>query len=204
MADGPGGRGREGRGGRGEPLGFSTFFGSRSQGDRFVFIVDNSSSMKNGRLEAALVELGRSVEALGRRQSFYVIFVADQVYPMFYPDRASELAVATPENKQKLAAWLGKVQLAGGNNRELVKAIDLAAELRPHAVYLLWDGDLRYSESVRRDVMNHFTRPQPWEFTIHTLGMGAVNAESEQNLFAIARAHNGTYRRIEVPNTLPR
>jgi hypothetical protein len=190
-----------GGGGFGDAPGFSTFFGTRSQGDRFVFIVDNSSSMKDGRLEAALAELVRSVEAMGRRQSFYVIFVADQVYPMFFPDRASETALATPENKQRLKNWLGKVQLAGGNNRELIKAIDLAAELRPHAVYLLWDGDLRYSESVRRDVMNHLTSPQPWEFAIHTLGMGSLTAANEQNLFAIARAHNGTYRRIDVPKS---
>jgi hypothetical protein len=123
---------------------------------------------------------------------------------MFFPDRASELTLATPENKKRLAAWLGKVQRAGGNNRELIKAMDLAAEMRPHAVFLLWDGDLRYSEAVRRDVMTHFTRPQPWEFTIHTLGMGTLNAESEQNLFTIARAHNGTYRRIEVPKAAGR
>jgi hypothetical protein len=203
--EGKGVHGGGGGGGvRGDAPGFSTFFGTRSQGDRFVFIVDNSSSMKDGRLEAALAELGRSVDALGRRQSFYVIFVADQVYPMFFPDRASELAFATPENKELLRAWLGKVQLAGGNNRELIKAIDLAAELRPHAVYLLWDGDLRYSDAVRRDVMNHLTSPQPWEFSIHTLGMGSLTAENEQNLFAIARAHNGTYRRIDVPKAAKR
>ena len=192
------GRG-DGRGTRGDPLGFATFFGARTQGERFVYVIDNSSSMKDGRLEASLAELGRSVDALERRHAFYVIFVADQVYPMFYPDRAPELLLATPENKRRLVEWLGKVRLAGGNNRELVKAIDLAAEMRPHAVYLLWDGDLRYSEAVRRDVMTHFTRPQPWEFSIHTLGMGTLSAESEQNLFTISQAHRGTYRRIDVP-----
>jgi hypothetical protein len=195
----PGGLRGSGQGTRGEPLGFASFFGARTQGDRIVFIVDNSSSMKDGRLEAALAELLRSVDALGRRQSFYVVFVADQVYPMFYPDRAPELVLATPENKRRLADWLGKVQLAGGNNRELIKAMDLAAEMRPHAVYLLWDGDLRYSEAVRRDVMTHLTRPQPWEFSIHTLGMGTLSADSEQNLFAIAQAHRGAYKRIDVP-----
>jgi hypothetical protein len=96
------------------------------------------------------------------------------------------------------------VQLAGGKNRELIKAIDMAAELRPHAVYLLWDGDLRYSDAVRKDVMTHLTRPQPWEFAIHTLGMGALSADSEQNLFAIAQSHRGTYRRVEVPKAAVR
>jgi hypothetical protein len=196
MANGAGGAAGKGRGGE---LGFTTFFGTKSQGDRFVFVVDNSSSMKDGRLESALAELVRSVEALGKRQSFYVIFVADQTYPMFFPDVAPELVPATPENKKRLSEWLGKVRLAGGKNRELIKAVDMAATLRPHAVYLLWDGDLRYSEAVRRDVMSHLAGPQPWNFPIHTLGMGALSADSEQNLAAIAQARGGIYRRIDVP-----
>jgi hypothetical protein len=164
-----------------------------------VFVVDNSSSMKDGRLESALAELVRSVETLGKRQSFYVIFVADQTYPMYFPDVAPELVIATPENKKRLGDWLGKVRLAGGKNRELIKAVNMAVALRPHAVYLLWDGDLRYSEAVRRDVMSHLAGPQPWNFPIHTLGMGALSAESEQNLAAIAQARGGIYRRIDVP-----
>jgi hypothetical protein len=136
---------------------------------------------------------------MSRRQAFYVIFVSDQTYPMFYPERALDLAPATPESKQRLGQWLGKVQLAGGKNRELIKAMDMAAALRPHAVFLLWDADLRYSEAVRQDVMTHLTRPQPWNFAIHTLGMGTLSVESEQNLAAIAQAHGGTYRRIDVP-----
>jgi hypothetical protein len=196
LASGAGGAGGKGQGGE---LGFTTFFGTKSQGDRFVFVVDNSSSMKDGRLELALAELVRSVETLGKRQSFYVIFVADQTYPMYFPDIAPELVAATPENKKRLGDWLGKVRLAGGKNRELIKAVNMAAALRPHAVYLLWDGDLRYSEAVRRDVMSHLAGPQPWNFPIHTLGMGALSVESEQNLAAIAQARGGIYRRIDVP-----
>lgn len=192
--------GRAGAGGQGaaDAAGTLTFFGTKSAGNRFVFIVDNSSSMKDGRLEAAIAELSRCVDAMGRRQAFYVIFVSDQLYPMFYPEQAPNLVLATPENKQLLGHWLGKVRLASGKNRELIKAVDMAAALRPDAVFLLWDADLKYSDAVRRDVMNHMTSPQPWIFTIHTLGMGALSPESEQNLAAIAAAHGGTYRRIDV------
>jgi hypothetical protein len=187
------------RGGRGGVRGSSTFFGAKSLGDRFVFVIDDSSSMKDGRLEAAVAELVRSVDAMSRRQSFYVIFVSDQTYPMFYPDRAADLLPATPENKKRLGEWLPKVRLASGKNRELIKALDMAASLRPHAVFLLWDGDLRYSEAVRTDVMTHLTRPRQWDFVVHTLGMGTLSADSESNLAAIAQAHGGMYRRIDVP-----
>jgi hypothetical protein len=193
---------RRGGGGRrnGGALGSALFFGTKSKGDRFVFVVDNSSSMKGGRLEAAIAELVRTVDAFTPRQSFYVIFVSDQTYPMFYPQQAPNMLPATPESKKQLAAWLPKAILASGKNRELITAMDMAAALQPHAVYLLWDGDLRYSDKVRMDVMTHLTRPNSgWNFPIHTLGMGITSADSEQNLAAIAAAHGGTYQRVNVP-----
>ena len=54
------GAGSPGSGPPGGERGAAVFFGARSQGDRFVFVVDNSSSMKDGRLEAAIAELIRS------------------------------------------------------------------------------------------------------------------------------------------------
>jgi hypothetical protein len=193
------GAGSPGDGPPGGEVGNAVFFGTRSQGNRFVFVVDNSSSMKDGRLEAAIAELVRSVEALSPRQAFYVIFVSDQPYPMFFPQPATELLPATAPNKKRLAEWLPKAILASGKNRELIKAMDLAASLRPHAVYLLWDGDMRYSEKVRTEVMTHLTRPNQWNFPIHTLGMGITSLDAEYNLTAIAQAHGGTYRRVDVP-----
>jgi hypothetical protein len=59
------------------------FFGMAAKGNRFVFVVDNSSSMKGGRLEMAVAELVKTVEGLSAKQSFYVIFVSDKPYPMF-------------------------------------------------------------------------------------------------------------------------
>jgi hypothetical protein len=155
--------------------------------------------MKGGRLEMAVAELRRTIDALSPKQSFYVIFVSDQTYPMFYPEREPGLVVATPANKKRLADWAPKAILASGKNRELIKAMDLAASLGPQAVYLLWDGDLRYSEKVRTEVMTHLTQPNQWNFIVHTLGMGISSLDSEQNLAAIAQAHNGVYRRIDLP-----
>jgi hypothetical protein len=119
---------------------------------------------------------------------------------MFYPQPATTLLPATAQNKRQLAAWLPKAILASGKNRELIKAMDLAASLQPHAVFLLWDGDMKYNDKVRLDVMTHLTRPNQWNFTIHTLGMGINSLDAEYNLTAIAQAHGGTFRRIDVPN----
>jgi hypothetical protein len=193
------GAGSPGGGRPGGEVGDAVFFGARSKGDRFVFVVDNSSSMKGGRLEAATAELMQAVEGLSPRQSFYVIFVSDQTYPMFYPAAAADLVPATAPNKKRLADWLPKAILASGNNRKLIEAMDLAASLRPHAVFLLWDGDMRYSDKVRRDVMTHLTRPNQWNFAVHTLGMGVVSLDARHDLAAIAAAHGGTFTPVDVP-----
>ncbi len=193
------GAGSPGGGKPGGPLGEAVFFGARSKGDRFVFVVDNSSSMKGGRLETATAELLRTIDSLSPRQTFYVIFVSDETYPMFYPVPADALLPATPANKKRLAEWLPKAILASGKSRELIKAMDMAAALRPHAVFLLWDGDLKYSEKVRIDVMTHLTRPNQWDFAIHTLGMGVNSLDAEFNLTSIAQAHGGTFRKVDVP-----
>lgn len=189
-----GGEGKQGGG----TVGSASFFGTRSQANRVVFVIDNSSSMKGGRLEAAVAELLRSVDAMSPKQSFYVIFVSDQPYPMFYPAPAAALLPATPPNKKLLRQWLGGLRLAGGSNRQLIKAMDLAAMLRPETVFFLWDGRID-NAGVRRDVMVHLTRPQPWDFSIHTLGMGVTAPENEQNLAAVAQAHGGTYLRVDIP-----
>jgi hypothetical protein len=178
--------------------GAAVFFGARSQGDRFVFVVDNSSSMKAGRLDAAIAELIRSVDALSPRQAFYVIFVSDQIYPMFYPQAIPDLLPATLPNKKHLAEWLPRAATASGKNRELIKAMDMAARLRPHAVFFLWDGRIDHA-GVRQEVMTHMTRPNQWSFPIHTIGMGVDSLDSQYNLAAIAQASGGTFRSVEVP-----
>jgi hypothetical protein len=193
------GAGSPGSGTPGGPAGEAVFFGARSKGDRFVFVVDNSSSMKGGRLEAATAELLKTIDSLTPRQAFYVIFVSDQTYPMFYPVAAPEMLPATPANKRRLAEWVPNAILASGKNRELIKAMDMAAALRPHAVFLLWDGDLKYSEKVRIDVMTHLTRPNQWNFTIHTLGMGVASLDAKFNLTSIAEAHGGSFQPIDIP-----
>jgi hypothetical protein len=58
---------------------------------------------------------------------------------------------------------------------------------------------MKYSEKVRLEVMTHLTRPNQWDFTIHTIGMGVTSLDAEQNLTTIAQAHGGTFRRVDVP-----
>ncbi len=194
-----GGRGRDraagsrggGRGAAGDEarLGLTNFFGTPARANRVVFLVDNSGSMKQGRMETTLFELARSVEALGEKQEFYVVFYSDQAYPMLYPASVMTPLAATRENKQRLYAWLQTVELCSGG--ALLKAIELAESLEPHVVYILSDGDISGTKT-----MEQLAQPSSRKFAIHTLGMGVKKPQDAQNLLAIAEANHGTFQMV--------
>lgn len=169
----------------------ASFFGTKSRGSRFVFLVDNSGSMVDGRMETTLLELQRSIEALKEDQFFSIVFYSDQVYPLFYPNSEAELLPATRENKLKVAEWLPTVEMClGGRLRE---AMDLVRELDPEVVYLLSDGDIRSDPLIR-----HLTEPNDWKFTIHTFGMTVRNPDHLGKLRAISTAHGGQFVPVSI------
>jgi len=188
------GQGLGGGGGRGAAgdearLGQTNFFGTPARANRVVFLVDNSGSMKQGRMETTLLELARSIEALGEKQEFYVVFYSDQAYPMFYPASEMQAVAATRENKQRFYQWLQTVELCVGG--ALLKAVEIAESLEPQVVYVLSDGNIT---SVR--TLTELTRPGARKFTLHTLGMGVAKPQDAQNLAAIAAAHRGTFQMV--------
>ncbi|MEM6655305.1 MAG: hypothetical protein AAF596_05835, partial [Planctomycetota bacterium] len=117
-------------------------------------------------------------------------FYSDQVYPMFFPEQVDRLVPATRENKQKLSAWLGTVEMCVGG--EVNDALELAAGMKPDTVFLLSDGDI-YPTRVERILAE-----QGWGFVINTLGMTVAKPEHAQTLLAIAKAHNGLFFPVGV------
>ena len=107
-------RGGQGGGGQGSGEAAATFFGRAGQGRSVCFICDNSNSYRDGSFHAILDELARAVDSLRPEQSFFVIFSSDAAYPLFHPASADALQPATVENKQKLRAWLGTVEMCSG------------------------------------------------------------------------------------------
>ncbi len=186
------GDGESGSSGGGKRGANASFFGASAAGDRFVFIVDNSRSMVEGRMETALFELLRSVSAMKAKQSFYVIFQSDQAYEMYHPDPTSELVPATPQHKAQLQAWLTTIELCYGDAKSLRDAVARAESLEPNAVFLLSDGDF---STFTRDRICATARP---EYVLHTLGMTVRDEEDANNLIAIADAHGGTFRPVAV------
>jgi hypothetical protein len=195
MAGGDGGEGRgsgrtsDGRGDIAGEVGRTSFFGTPARANRVVFLVDNSGSMKQGRMETTLFELARSVDALDEKQEFYVVFYSDQAYPMLYPNSVMEPLPATKENKQRLYDWLYTVELCQGG--ALLKAMEMAHSLGPQVVYILSDGDITGTATMQR-----LTQTNEHPYSVHTLGMGVAKPQDAQNLAAIAQANRGTFQMV--------
>ena len=183
------GGGRRGAASDEARLGKASFFGTPAQANRIVFLVDNSGSMKQGRMETTVFELARSVESMSEKQEFYVVFYSDQAYPMFYPASVMQPLAATRENKQRLYRWLPTVELCSGG--KLIEAMDLAESLEPEVVFILSDGNITGTRTMERLAQSNDRR-----FAIHTLGMGVAKPRDAQNLLAIAQANRGTFQMV--------
>lgn len=196
LAEGPVGEigalfGADGRGmaPSGSGRGGATFFGVRAEGHKFVYLVDNSTSMDEGRFETAAAELVRSVRMLDEDQLFYVIFFSDTAYPLFYPDSTPHMAPATMENKEELADWLATVELCGETRGE--EAMAQALALSPDAIYLLGDGAFN-DRTIRRTLL--FDAPQ---LTIHAMGFD-MEERAAAGFRLLAKKFGGTFTHVHV------
>ncbi len=118
------------------------FFGIKSYGKRFVFVIDCSGSMKGSRWRRAVEELRYAVNGLERDQEFLVLLYNTRTKVMFDSDlQSAALSVATSDNKRRMFNWLKK-QLPAGSTFP-GPAVYAALRLRPDAVFLLSDGLLK-------------------------------------------------------------
>ncbi len=166
----------------------TSFFGSKAVASTFVFVVDNSLSMNQGRFETACNELLKTVNQMKPKQSFYVIFYSDTAYPLFYPQTVNKLQPATPANKKKLAAWLNQVPLCLKTNCK--EAMGIALKLKPEVIYILGDG--AFTDNTAGLLISQ-KQPMP----INTLGM-QVKGSAEEQFRMIAESNGGTYNDVGV------
>ncbi len=201
----PAGGGQGGGAAGGKPA--AAFFGRAGQGKSVCFICDNSNSYSEGSFHVVLEELARAVDALKPAQSFFVIFTSDAAYPLFHPAIVEGLQPATAENKKKLRAWLGTVEMCRGG-QGIDEAVKRAAALEAEVVYLLSDGALGAS------VVDRLEGADFGGAVVHTFGVqqtvldrrtGEVNPDKlreqqghDRNLVVIATAHGGTFTPVIV------
>ena len=127
------------------------FFGTRAFGNRFVFVLDISYSMKarhGERFDRACNELLRSVSSLRSGQSYYVFLFSWTTEEMFY-DPVVKFVQVTPGHEKKLRRWIYGVSLGAGTDPR--RALALAHQMKPDAVFLLSDGHFNKPSSAKTE-----------------------------------------------------
>jgi len=119
----------------------ASFFGASAEGNRFVFVIDSSGSMRGPRWESLCKELIRAIQSLSPDQEFFVISFDSLAHPMFgVPPPRGKFLKAIQKNVDRLQNWIRSVRL--GNNTLPSTAVGLAMKLEPDAIFLLSDGEI--------------------------------------------------------------
>ena len=185
------------------PGGSAEFFGVKSGGRRFVFIVDSSNSMNGLKFKDAKEELVYAVRRLDKSQMFYVIFFDRDALRMFSgPGKEPEPrpVFATIENLRKLEAWLPTVELDG--RTDPYDAVKFALDLRPDAIFILSDGQFTDRGKTEQFLAANNLIQEPGEarrpkVVINTIAFYSQTGEVAMK--RIAEAYKGTYRFVAPP-----
>ena len=127
----------------------ASFFGAQAEGNRFVFVIDSSGSMRGPRWEALCKELIRALQSLSPDQDFFVISFDSMAHPMFgnAPPKGKFLK-AVKKNVDQVQNWLRSIK--HGKRTFPASAVGIAMKLEPDAIFLLSDGEI--SDSTVEDL----------------------------------------------------
>jgi hypothetical protein len=189
------------------------FFGIQATGDRFVFIVDSSTSMTM-KFANAKQELEEAVRRLNPEQMFHVVFFdrrAKRMHLGRWDDSGlrfqlnalpePELVPATEENINAMVYWMNTIQLDNYTNP--FEAVMFAVQqLKPDAIFLLSDGELRDGGATelflaRENLERRSETELVPRIIVHCVGF--YSRMGEVTLQRIASTHGGTYRFVEPP-----
>ena len=181
--------------------GKSKFFGVETTGDRIVYIIDMSVSMRYRgyharRYDRAVAEVLSSVDQLDPEQSFYVYLFCFEKYEMDIGQPAGTFCQPTDQNKRKLRNWLESVDLGAGTDPR--ESLVLALGRKPTCIFLLSDGEfngVRYNNGQfgkRKTAVEIARQYNVVGCPIHTIGL--EDKANQRKMTAIAKQSGGTYR----------
>ncbi|MEO8271458.1 MAG: vWA domain-containing protein [Aureliella sp.] len=167
----------------------ANFFGSHAYGDRFVFVVDSSSSMTGPRWNAACDQLITSIEQLDSGQEFFVIcFDYQTTYLFNLPPHRLKYSTKTEKSVRGVRSWLASRTL--GRATMPAEALQVALSLNPDAVFLLSDGELQ-DESLLMLRMINAPNTVTRQIPINTISL--YSGEGWLTLQQIAADNGGSF-----------
>jgi hypothetical protein len=179
------------------------FFGSKATGNRFVYVVDASPSMRrDGAFEAAKEEILRSLRSMKPKQRFGVIFFGGELRHLEFElgQKPDGPVNATQENIEKAVEWLRKVTVQK-DGRPPIDAIESALEFQPDGIFLLFDGDTKmdnWTQTVRElNTSDGFLSDGGTQVPIHVIHFFREEFQGAMQL--LAHQNGGTYRFVPKP-----
>lgn len=179
----------------------ATFFGAEAYGNRFVFVIDSSRSMIGPRWEALCYELEQAIRSLSLDQEYFIISFDSEAHPMFgaAPPKGKFLA-PDPKSIRRVRNWLRSIEL--GRNTFPSSSMMMALSLKPDAIFLLSDGEIRDSTLTDLRQVNspdanasRYSKAVP----VHTV---LLHSEiGYQTLEQIAADNHGTFTPVPFSNS---
>lgn len=171
----------------------ASFFGSRAYGDRFVYVMDSSSSMTGPRWTAACTQLLNSIEQLEPMQEFFVICFDYQTTFLFnLPPQRIKFVAKTDKSSKAVRNWLASRTL--GNATMPAEALQVALSLNPDAIFLLSDGEIRDNSLLMLQMLNGAGATSR-QIPIHTISL--YSREGWWALQKIAADNGGTFTPVQ-------
>jgi hypothetical protein len=184
-----------------------SFYGAKSSGNSFCFVLDGSGSMRGGPWEAARIELLKSINSLKPKQRFYIIFFNQEIHSLTDPSDnrpAPHPLAATPENIAHAKRWLDSMQIMAGEPP--VKALETALQIECDCIYFLADGEMsdnvakRVLESLRKhNRVNDIIDGEVVVVPIHTIAY--YSDKGIDVMKAIAGENRGQFAYVPKPNS---
>ena len=166
--------------------GATSFFGIGAKGTRFAYIVDVSGSMgQNRKLQSAMRELARSVDALPDFSHFYVLLFSTS---FVQPPMQKGWMPARKGTVRQFIAWLNRVDPGGGTEPRTSFLQVFSLDVRPDVIYFLTDG--QFQDIVPDEISELNKRGK--KVVINTIQFGDPNGEDVMR--QIARDSGGMYR----------
>jgi uncharacterized protein with von Willebrand factor type A (vWA) domain len=164
-----------------------SFFGTKSKGTRYVFVIDKSGSMgAHNKFGRAKRELIKTLKALPKNSRFMIYFFDEGSEQM----PVNNMMAAVPGNISWAEDWVKSVGMGGGTDPR--RALKSGFSLKPDTLWLLTDGEFDNESAVLAQIRSANPKDR---VRINTLAI--MDRGGERVLKQIARENDGTYRFVQ-------
>jgi len=175
-----------------------TKFFIRDKGKRFVYVIDNSSSMARNQslaFRVAKSQLIGSLQSLGPRQQFQIIFYNEQQNQMSTPgQKTKRMYLATAINRTLARQFIAGIQPTLGTDH--MPALKLALDLKSDVIFFLTDAGEPFLDAGD---LNKLRKLNGGRARINCIEFGEGRTRSPVNfLTKLARQNGGKYQYYDV------